>query len=93
MKKAIIAALICANLVLAGALVAVNLMPATAQTLTLNAKTNYAITTCIVGDDYEAMLILDSTTQKLAAFRLEKDASALVPYSPRDLSGDKGDFK
>ncbi|MBI5725904.1 MAG: hypothetical protein HZA50_18235 [Planctomycetes bacterium] len=90
MRKAIIVTLVCVNLVLAGALVTVNLQPSTAQTLTLNAKTNYAVTSCVVALDAEAMLILDSATEKLGAFRLDAAGGTVIPYSPIDL---KREFK
>lgn len=85
MKKAIIVTLVCVNIVLAGALITVNLQPTTAQTMTITSKSNYAATSCIVGDNYEAVLILDSASQKLAAFRLSQDGGSLVPYTPIDL--------
>jgi hypothetical protein len=86
MKKLLIVALLCLNVALLAALVAVNLRPAQAQTI--RGANDYLMVTAKVEPTVDGVYILDLRTRALAAWRFDFTAKRLVPFKGKALETD-----
>ncbi len=88
MKKALIVALVCINILLVAVLVNFNATKAQAQTE--RGANNYIMVTGRVESSFEAVWLLDLKTRKLGAWRFDRTRKILVPYTGRILTTDFG---
>lgn len=88
MKKPLIVALVCVNVVLLAALVALNLEPAQAQVM--RGGNDYLMTTGRVEASFDAVYVIDLKTRRLAAWRFDRTRKRLIPYRGRSLVTDFG---
>ena len=86
MKKTLIAALVCVNIVLVAMLINYNLKPAQAQTE--RGANNFIMTTGLVEPGLEGVYVIDLKTRKMGAWRFDRTAKKLVPYKGRTLTTD-----
>ncbi len=86
MKKALIVALVCINILLVAVLV--NFNATTAQAQTERGANNYIMVTGRVESGFEAIFVLDLKTRKLGAWRFDRPTRKLVPYKGRILTTD-----
>lgn len=86
MKKALIAALVCVNIVLVAMLTNFNLSNAQAQTE--RGARNYIMVTGRVEPGLEGVYVLDLKTRKLGAWRFDRNSKKLVAYKGRVLTTD-----
>jgi len=86
MKKALIAALVCINILLVAVLINANAPTAKAQTE--RGANNYLMVTGRTESGYDAVYVLDLKTRKLLGFRYDRNAKRLVPYRGRVMTDD-----
>jgi len=86
MKKALIVALLCINILLVAALVNFNATKAQAQTE--RGANDYIMVTGRVEAGFEAVFVVDMKNRKLGAWRFDKAKKILVPYKGRILTTD-----
>ena len=87
MKKTLVVALVCLNVVLLVALVA---GPGTqqARAQTMRGASDYIMITGKINKMVEALYVLDLKTRRLAAWRFDPQRRRLVPYRSRRLADD-----
>lgn len=86
MKKALIVALVCINILLVAVLVNFNATKAQAQTE--RGANDFIMVTGRIETSFEAVYVLDLKTRKLGAWRYDRTAKRLVPYIGRSLTTD-----
>lgn len=86
MKKAIIAALVCINILLLVALVNANTEEATAQTI--GGANGYVMVTGATDKGVDAVYVLDLRNRKLAGFRFNATGRRLDAYRGRIMTND-----
>jgi hypothetical protein len=86
MKKALIVALVCLNVALVAALLAVSTNRAEAQTL--RGGNDYIMMTGRIEANFDAVYVIDMKTRRLAAWRFDRTNRKLVPYKGRVLDSD-----
>jgi len=86
MKRALIVALVCINILLVAALVNFNAPKAQAQTE--RGANNFIMVTGRIESAFEAVYVLDLKSRKLGAWRFDRTAKKLVPYKGRILTTD-----
>lgn len=86
MKKTLIVALVCVNIVLVAMLINFNLNKAQAQTE--RGANNYIMTTGLVEPGLEGVYVIDLKSRKMGAWRFDRTAKRLVPYKGRILTTD-----
>lgn len=86
MKKALIVALVCVNIVLVAMLINFNVNNAQAQTE--RGANNFILTTGRIESGFEAVYVIDLKTRKMGAWRFDRNAKKLVPYKGRILTTD-----
>lgn len=90
MKKFLIAALISINLALV-ALLAFHVTAPPAQAELRNVTGDqYSVMTVRIGNQGDAVVILDLKTDRMAAFSFDQTAKRLTPFFGRDLKRDFG---
>ena len=88
MKKAVIVALVCIDVVLLAALVGLNVDRAEAQAF--RGANDYLMVTGKIDQDFDAVYLLDMGTRKLGAWKFDKQAKQLRPLKNRALTTDFG---
>ena len=88
MKKALIVALVCINILLVAVLV--NFNATTAQAQTERGANDFIMVTGRVESSFEAIWVLDLKTRRLGAWRFDRTSKKLVPYTGRILTTDFG---
>jgi len=86
MKKTLIVALVCVNVVLLAALLVVNMDKASAQTL--RGGNLYIMTTGKIEATFDAVFVVDMKSRRIGAWRFDRTAKRLVAYKGRDLETD-----
>ena len=86
MKKALIVALVCVNVALLAALIAVNTSQAQAQTL--RGGNDFIMATGKIESAFDAVYVIDMKSRRLAAWRFDRTARRLRPYKGRMLTTD-----
>ena len=86
MKKTFIVALVCVNVVLLAALVAVDLDKASAQTL--RGGNLFIMATGKIESTFDAVYVVDMKSRRIGAWRFDRTAKRLVSYKGRDLEAD-----
>ena len=89
MKKMLIIALVCVNIVLLLALVfgTANIPQANAQPRR-GGGTDYLMITGDIGSDYEAVYIIDLAQRRLRGVKFDRSRKRLVPMQGRELESD-----
>jgi len=87
MKKALIVALVCVNLALVAALVFGTHAPR-AGAQTLRGGNDYLLYTGRIGNDWDAVYMVDLKTRRLAAWKFDKTQKRLVQMRGRQLVDD-----
>jgi hypothetical protein len=88
MKKALIVALVCINILLVAVLVNFNATKAQAQTE--RGANNFIMVTGRVESGFDAVWVLDLKSRRLGAWRFDRTKRILVPYVGRILTTDFG---
>ena len=86
MRKALIVALVCLNVVLVAALLAVNVRRAEAQHL--RGGNDFIMITGRIESSFDAVYVIDLKTRRLAGWRWDRTAKRLIPYKGRTLTQD-----
>lgn len=86
MKKTLIVALVCVNIVLVAMLINFTLNNAQAQTE--RGANNFIMTTGLVEPGLEGVYVIDLKTRTMGAWRFDRTAKRLVPYKGRTLTTD-----
>jgi len=86
MKRVLIVALVCVNIVLAAMLINFNVTQAQAQTE--RGANNFILATGRIESGFEAVYVIDLKSRRMAAWRFDRTAKKLVPYKGRDLATD-----
>jgi len=86
MKKALIVALVCINILLVAMLINSNATKAQAQTE--RGANDFVMVTGRVESGFEGVYVLDLKTRKLGAWRYDRNVKKLVPYTGRSLTTD-----
>ena len=88
MKKALIVALVCINILLVAVLVNFNATKAQAQTE--RGANEFVMVTGRTESTFEAVWVLDNKSRRLSAWRLDRGTRRLIPYTGRILPTDFG---
>lgn len=88
-KRVVILTLVCLNMALLGLLVFLNTPAASAQQTEFR-STDYLVVTGRVGEDLDALYVLDLAQQKLAVIKYDKTNRQLAPLATRTLPSDFG---
>lgn len=88
MKKTLIVSLVCVNVVLLAAVIAVNMGRAEAQIL--RGGNDYIMVTGKIEQAFDAVFVIDLRTRKLAAWRFDRTTKRMRPYKGRTLKADFG---
>jgi len=88
MKKALIVALVCINILLVAMLINSNATKAQAQTE--RGANDFIMVTGRVESSFEAVWVLDLKSRRLGAWRFDRMKRILVPYIGRNLTTDFG---
>ena len=86
MKKTLIVALVCVNIVLVAVLINFTLNNAQAQTE--RGANNFIMVTGLVEPGLDGVYVIDLKTRKMGAWRFDRTAKRLVPYTGRTLTTD-----
>ena len=86
MKRTLVVLLVCLNLALLAALVAVNVSPASAQTE--RGANDFIMVTGKVPAGLDAVYVIDLKTRGLAAWRFDVNTKKLLAYRGRLLATD-----
>jgi len=86
MKKALIVTLVCVNVALLAALIAVNLDRAQAQVV--RGGNDFIMATGKVESTFDAVYLVDMKTRRLTGWRFDRTAKRLARYQVRPLDVD-----
>ncbi len=86
MKKTLIVALVCFNIVLVAVLINATLNQAQAQTL--RGANNYIMVTGKVESSLDGVYVVDLKSRKIGVWRFDRTAKKLIPYKGRNLTTD-----
>ena len=87
MKRAIIVTLVCVNVALLAALVLGAATPK-AEAQAYRGAADYLLMTGHIGDNWDAVYVLDLAKRRLAAWQFNKTRKRLVAIGTRDLKDD-----
>lgn len=85
MKKMLIVLLVCLNIVLLAALLATGSPRAQAQSYR---ATDYVVVTGQIDQYYDALYVIDTAQQRMAAWRFDQNKKTLVQLDTRNLKTD-----
>ena len=88
MKKALIVALVCINILLVAVLINFNATKAQAQTE--RGANDFLMVTGRIEAGFEAVWVLDLKSRRLGAWRFDRTSKKFVPYTGRILTTDFG---
>lgn len=88
MKKVLIVALVCINIMLVAVLINAN--ATTAQAQTERGANNYILVTGRVDSGIDAVYVIDLRTRKMGAWRFDRVAKRMLPYRGQDLKANFG---
>lgn len=84
-RRLVVSVLVALNVVLFGVLIQQNLQTAEAAPYR---STDYVVTTGAIGSGWDAIYVLDLSTQRLAAWKWDKAQKSLAPISGQRLDRD-----
>jgi hypothetical protein len=87
LQKTLLFSLLGLNLILVGLLVHLNVSQAEAQ-MTPYPTSDYIVQTCQVGSDWDALIIVDLQSNRLAGWKWDKSRKRLAVIGGRDLARD-----